>query len=193
MWNCVCVFCFDAVLLFFYLLHKLGICGCICEAACQIIWACFSSCFHIWECCCTFLSLKLHKIKRRRRRVRIRVNQKFFSETGEYYPDDEQLPYHFPVSERISRSFSRRRRDYKGSHLRKSLKPRKDHARVEISRDLSYRNKRNHSSEDPSYASNAIKHGNYRGTVHDIKVTSTSKFARKGINNKKKVILRRRC
>jgi hypothetical protein len=51
----------------------------------------------------------------------------------------------------------------------------------------------NHSIRDQSYTSNAnIKHGNYKGTIHDIKVTQTSKFARKGMNNKKKVIRKKK-
>jgi hypothetical protein len=119
------------------------------------------------------------------------MNQNFYSTTGEEYID-ESLSYDFPASE-ISRSFSRRRRDYKGCHLRKSLKPKRGHAQVEISRNLSYKNKMNHSIRDQSYTSNAnIKHGNYKGTIHDIKVTQTSKFARKGMNSRKKVIRRQK-
>lgn len=113
------------------------------------------------------------------------MNQKFYTTTGEEYID-ESLSYQFPASAELSRSFSRRRRDYKGSHLRKSLKPKRGHSQIEISRELSYnKNKRNHSIRDFSYRSNAnTKHGNYKG----IKVTQTSKFARKGMNNRKRVI-----
>lgn len=114
----------------------------------------------------------------------------YFNDADDY--TDESLSYHFPTSAKIYRSFSRRRRDYKGSHLRKSLQPRKHHARIEISRDLRYRSKRNHSSRDPSYTSNAIEHGNHVGTVHDIKVTRTSKFARKGINKNTSAFPRKR-
>lgn len=115
------------------------------------------------------------------------MNQKVYSTSEEDYVD-ESLSYDFPTSE-ISRSVSRRRRDYKGSHLRKSLKPKRGHAQVEISRDLSYnKNRRNHSSRDHNYTSNAdIKH-----TGHEIKVTQTSKFARKGMSNRKKVVRRQR-
>ncbi|KAJ1388117.1 hypothetical protein SESBI_39382 [Sesbania bispinosa] len=121
------------------------------------------------------------------------LNQNFYSKTREdYCTDDECLSYHFPTSAKINRSFSHRRRDYKSSHLRKSLRPRKGHAQVEIRRDLSYKSKRNHSSGDPNYTSSAIKHGNHRGTVHDIKITHTSKFARKGINNRKRVLGKKR-
>ena len=126
------IFCFLAVLLFLYVLHKLGIFRCLCHSACKLIWACFSSCFHIWVYSCTFLCVKLHNVKRRRRR-------KFRMEMNEEEYIDESLSYHFPASAELSRSFSRRRRDYKGHHLRKSLKPKKGRAQVEISRDFSYK------------------------------------------------------
>ncbi|KAL2339781.1 hypothetical protein Fmac_007721 [Flemingia macrophylla] len=176
------------VLLFLYLVHKLGVCGCLCRSSCKMIWACFSSCFHVWEYSCTFLCVKLHRLKRRR--VGRGMNQEFYFKNGEDLIN-ESLSYHFPTSVRSSRSISRRR-DYKGSHLKRSLQPRQHLARVEISRDLRYRNKRNHSSGDPSYTTNAIKHGNYTGTVHDIKVIRTSKFARKSVNKRKRVLPRRR-
>ncbi|KAL5075970.1 hypothetical protein RYX36_014954 [Vicia faba] len=175
------------VLLFFYVLHKLGVFKCLCYSACKITWACCSTCFHIWEYSCTFLCVKLHNVKRkRRRRVRMGMHKKFYSTSEEDYVD-ESLSYDFPTSD-ISRSFSRRRRDYKGSHLRKSLKPKRGHAQVEISRDLSCnKNRRNHSIRDHSYTSNDnIKHAG-----HEIKVTQTSKFARKGMSNRKKVIVKR--
>lgn len=105
---------------------------------------------------------------------------------------DESLSYHLPVSAELSRSFSRRRRDYKGHHLRKSLKPKRGRSQVEISRNFSYKNKSNHIIRDPCCSSNVIKHGNYKGMVHDIKVTQTSKFARKCMNNRKRVIRRQR-
>lgn len=181
--------CFLAVLLFLYLLHKLGIFGCLGRTVCKMMWTCFSCCFHVCEYSCTFLCVKLQRLKRKRRKVR---NQKFYSTTGEDYTD-ESLSYHFPVPAEISRSFSSRRRGYRGSHLRKSLGPRNYHSRVEISRNLSYyKNKRNHSSGNTSHTSNAIKHDNHKGTVHDIKVTRTSKFARKGVNNRKRVLQRQR-
>lgn len=120
------------------------------------------------------------------------MDQNFHSRTEEDY-SDESLSYHSPISPERSKSFSRRRRDYKSHHLRKSLQPRRGHAQVEISRDLSYyKNKRNHSSGDPSYSRSDIKHDNQRSTVHDIKVTRTSKFARKGVSNRKRVIRIRR-
>ncbi|CAJ1940109.1 unnamed protein product [Sphenostylis stenocarpa] len=179
------------VLLFLYLVHKLGICGCLCRSSCKMIWACFSSCFYVWEYSCTFLCMKLHSMRRTRRRVRMHMNQNFYFKTGEEDYTDESLSYHFPTPAKMSRSISRRR-DYKASQLRKSLQPRRHHARVEISRDLRYKSKRNHSLGEPSYTSNAIKRGNHMGTVNDIKVTHTSKFAKRGITRRKRVLPRQR-
>jgi len=188
------MFCLFAVLLFLYLVHKLGICGCLCRSSCKMIWACFSSCFHVWEYSCTFLCIKLQNIRttrRIRRRVRMDMKKIFYFKTGEEDYTDESLSYHFPISAKMSRSISRRR-DYKASHLRKSLQPRRHHARVEISRDLRCKSKRNHSVGEPSYTSNAFKHGHHIGTVNDIKVTRTSKFARKGISRRNRVLPRQR-
>ncbi|XP_047159009.1 uncharacterized protein LOC124829526, partial [Vigna umbellata] len=135
--DCSMVYC---ILLFFYLVHKLGICGCICRCSCKKIWACL----------------------------------------GKLY-SGESLSHHFPTRTKISRSISRNR-DYKASHTRKSLEPRRHHARVEISRDLRCKSKRNHSLGEPSFTSNAIKHDNHIGTSNHIKVIRTSMFARKGIS-----------
>lgn len=57
---------------------------------------------------------------------------------------------------------------------------------------LVIKNQSNHIFRYPSCSSNVIKHGNYKGMVHDIKVTQTSKFARKGMNNRNRVIRRQR-
>ncbi|ESW15788.1 hypothetical protein PHAVU_007G102200 [Phaseolus vulgaris] len=182
------------VLLFFYLVHKLGICGCLCRSSCKMIWACFSSCFHVWEYSCTFLCIKLNNIRRARRirrRFRMDMKKNFYFKTGEEDYTCERLSYNFPTSAKLSRSILRSR-DYKASHLRKSLQPRRHHARVEISRDLRCKSKRNHSLGEPSYTSNAFKHGNHIGTVNDIKVTRTSKFARKGISRRNRVLPRQR-
>jgi len=186
------MFCLFAVLLFFYLVHKLGICGCLCRSSCKMIWACFSSCFHVWEYSCTFLCIKLHNIRRTRRirrKVRMDMKKKFYSGEEDY--SGESLSHHFPTSAKRIRSISRSR-DYKASHLRKCLEPRRHHARVEISRDLRCKSKRNHSLGEPNFTSNAIKHGNHIGTINDIKVIRTSKFARKGISRRNRVLPRQR-
>lgn len=84
-----------------------------------------------------------------------------------------------PTKMEFSRSLSRRMRDYRGVHLRKSLRPRSHRIRVGLSRDSEYGHERN-----------LIKHGNHVSTVHSIRVTHTSKFVRKGINLRGKVYRR---
>ncbi|KAK3230616.1 hypothetical protein Dsin_002497 [Dipteronia sinensis] len=73
------------VLLFFYLLYKLGICGYIGHSLCRISWACLVSWFSFWEYCCTFLWVKLIKLKRRNRRRNI--EEEFDSGEEEYYDE----------------------------------------------------------------------------------------------------------
>ena len=184
----VCLCCLLAVLLFLYLVHKLGICGCLCRSSCKMMWTCFSSCFHVWEYSCTFFCIKMNNTRktRRTRRVRVDMNKNFYIKTGKEDYSDESI-----TSAKMSRLISRRR-DYKAFHLRKSLQPKRHHARVEIRRDLRYKSKRNRSLGVPSYASNAIRNGNHIGTVNDIKVSHTSKFARKGITRRKRVMRRKR-
>ncbi|KAJ7965529.1 Pre-mRNA-splicing factor 38A like [Quillaja saponaria] len=111
----------------------------------------------------------LHWINRKTRKHRRDIREKFGNTSEEFY-SDESFSYQAPRHMEVIRSFSRRKRDYKNSQLRRSLRPRSHHARVEISRDLGYRHKRS----DP------IKHGKHGGIVHDIKVTQKSKFVHKG-------------
>ncbi|MED6170201.1 hypothetical protein PIB30_028716 [Stylosanthes scabra] len=144
-----------AVLLFFYLLNKLGIFGCILRGLCKIIWACCSSYCCIWEYACAFLCAKLHR--RRRRRLRNKINNRLYFATEGDYSDES-------ISDRL-----RRRRDYKNSHLRKSLRVRNDgHARVQIS---SYNSKKMHHENN-----NPMKHCDYKGNVHDIKLHSPKRY-----------------
>ncbi|CAL0319401.1 unnamed protein product [Lupinus luteus] len=167
-----------------------SVCGPTWDLVCYIENFCIANLFKL---ALVLVLVYIERVKRKRRRVRVQKLQKLYSTTDEDY-SDESLSYHIPISseEISSRSFSHRR-GYKSSHLRKSLRPRNYHARVEISRNLSYKNKRNHSHSigDTSHTSDSIKYGNHRSTVHDIKVTRTSKFARKGVNNRTKVLQRR--
>ncbi|XWS21660.1 hypothetical protein CRYUN_Cryun30bG0073500 [Craigia yunnanensis] len=78
-----------------------------------------------------------------------------------------------------SKSLSGRWRDYRGVHLRKSLRPRSHRIKVGISRDALYKRK-------------PTKHGNHVNTVHDIRVTHTSKFAQKSANYRGRVHRSRR-
>lgn len=110
--------------------------------------------------------------------------------TSEQDYNDESLSYHGLGPREVSRSFSHRRKDYRGSHLRNSLRPRSHHARLRISGDPSYRyKKRNHIGEDLNYESiSAIRHGNSNNIAHDLKVVRTSKFVkRRGMKTKRRV------
>lgn len=164
-------FFFLAVLLFFYLLYKLGICKCISRCLCRMIWASFASCFHALECCCTFMCVKLHLLKRMNRRQKTVVIEVFDTSDDDDEEDGSLFPYHAPNHMEKSRSVSRRRRDYRGAHLRKSLRPRKRNIRAGISRDLVYGNRRNYIKHDD---------GNVSRDNHLIRITRTSKVVHKG-------------
>ena len=175
-----------AVLLFFYLLHKLGICECICHSLCKMVWACIASCFHAWEYCCIFLCVKLRKLKRVNREHRRDIEEEFDTSEDEYDMgeedyDDESFSNHVHRHMEMSRSVSHKWKDYRGAHLRKSLRPRSHRIRVEVSRDSIHSGRRNH-----------IKHRKHASTVHDIRVTRTSKFVHKGRNHRGEVVNHRR-
>ncbi|KAG4147703.1 hypothetical protein ERO13_D05G239100v2 [Gossypium hirsutum] len=154
------------VLLYLYLLYKVGICQCIAHGLCRMVWGCISCWFSSWEFCCTFLCHKLRNIKRIDRRRRRPRQRKRVTDTSE---DDESFSYGSSRPMEVSNhSVSSRLRNYKGVHLRKSLRPRNHRINVGISRDALYKRK-------------PIKHIN---TVHDIRVTHTSRFAHKGSSYK---------
>ena len=159
------------VLLFFYLLCKLGICNCIGRSLCKMVWACFISCFSAWEYCCTFLCVKLPRLKRTNRgHIKdFQVSDSSCDEEG----DSEIFSYNARRPMEVRRPPSRPWRDHRASHLRKSLRPRSHQIRVGISRDSVHSSRRN-----------SIKHDNYINTVHGIRVTRTSKFVQKGLSFK---------
>ncbi|XP_059630312.1 protein HAPLESS 2 [Cornus florida] len=157
---------FYFVLLFFYLLYKLGICQCVGRTLCKSTWAFFAIYFSVCDYCCTFLCYKLRMLKQIHRKHRRRARE-FDTGTSEQGS--------FSSHHRLSRHVKDRRRslrDYRGDHLRRSLRPRSHRIRVGISGDSVYVNKRN-----------PIRHGHHGSTVHDIRVTKTSKFAHKSANH----------
>ncbi|KAF5444740.1 hypothetical protein F2P56_033847 [Juglans regia] len=152
------------VLLFFYLLEKVGLCQCIIHSLCKIVWACISSCFHAWEYCCIFLWVKLHKLKRVNR---THLEEEFDTSEEEY--DDGSFSYHMSRSMDVNKSPSHRWRSHRGAYLRKCLRPRSHRIQVAIGRDSIHGGR-----------GNAIKHWKNGTAIHDIRVTRTSKFAHKG-------------
>ena len=160
-----------AVLLFFYLLQKLGICECMIQCLCRMVWACLASCFGALEYCCIFLWVKLHKLKRVHRKHTRDIEDEFDTISDEEFDDDESISYHAPMD--VSGSISHRWRDHRGARMRKSLRPRSHRIQVGISRDSIYGGR-----------VNLLKHGSpIKAVDHDdIRVIRTSKFANKGRN-----------
>lgn len=161
---------FYFVLLFLYSLYKLGICQCFARTLCKTVWACFATCFFAVEHGCTFLCYKLPKLKRKYRKRKRDIERFNSSSTDE---EDRTFPYHVPRHMEDKRSLSRHWKDYRGDHLRRSLRPRSHRVRVGIRGDSVHVNKRN-----------SMKYGHHGRTVHDIRVTRTSQFAQKGANYK---------
>ncbi|KAF5725315.1 hypothetical protein HS088_TW23G00036 [Tripterygium wilfordii] len=159
------------VLLFLYLLQKLGICQCVGWSLCKFLWACLASWFSIWEYCCTFLLVKVLRLKRRNRERRQSNFEEFDTSTEEDLYD-ESFSSRVPRRE-LSSLQSRRLRDYKRVHLRRSLRPRSHRIQVGISTDSKYGSRRN-----------SFRPSNH---VHSIRVTQTSKFVRKGPNYSSRV------
>ncbi|PSS31893.1 Pre-mRNA-splicing factor 38A like [Actinidia chinensis var. chinensis] len=127
-----------------------------------MVWACFANCFSVLEYGCTYLCYKLPTLKRKHRRHKRDIEEFITSSTedDEMEAEDKSFSYHMP---------RRSRRDYKGDHLRRSLRPKSHRVQVGIRGDSTYVSKRN-----------SIKNGHHGRSVHDIRVTQTSKFARKG-------------
>ncbi|KAF8404070.1 hypothetical protein HHK36_008947 [Tetracentron sinense] len=169
---------FYIVLLFFYLLYNTGICGCVGRSLCKMLWACFASCFSACEYGCMFLWIKLKMLKQMKRE-HIRDIEEFDSSEDEF--TDESLSSHMPRAIEFRRSLSHRSREFRRTHLRRSLRPRSHRIRVGISRDSVYVNGRS-----------PINRGRHVSAVHNIKVTQTSKFVQKGANMNSRIYHRRR-
>ncbi|XP_059629973.1 uncharacterized protein LOC132272925 [Cornus florida] len=117
-------------------------------------------------------STSIHWKHRRRAR-------EFDTSTGEQELEEGSFSshHHLPRHMKDRRSL----RDYRGDHLRRSLRPRSHRIRVGISGDSVYVNKRN-----------PIRHGHHGSTVHDIRVTKTSIFAHKSANHSGAIHRRRK-
>ncbi|CAL9145566.1 unnamed protein product [Musa hybrid cultivar] len=150
------------VLLFLYLLHKIGFCQCIGRGACKMLRACFMSCFSTCEYACMFVWFKLKNVKQMKEERLKRMEQDYGSTSSD---DDleESVLY-----ARTLRSLSQRSRERRRMHLERSLRPRSHRVRVGISKHSIYIN------EDPRK-----RHG-HGSILQKIKVTHTSKFAQKG-------------
>ncbi|KAK3000176.1 hypothetical protein RJ639_023649 [Escallonia herrerae] len=159
------------VLLFFYLSYKLGVCECIGRTLCKMVWACFATCFSIWEYGCYFFCYKLPLMKRKRRRRQKDIEESdIWSTSGGGGSSSYRVPLkHIEQRRPLPRQWT----DYKGDRLRRSLRPRSHRTRVAITGDLRHRHHHHHRH----------RHG-HASMVNDITVTRTSMFAQKGSNSK---------
>ncbi|KAK8580230.1 hypothetical protein V6N12_070513 [Hibiscus sabdariffa] len=86
------------VLLYLYLVYKVGICQCIAHSLCRMAWRCISCWFSSWQLCCNFLCNKLRNVERIDRRRRRRVIETQFDSSEDYEnrdheDDDRSLSY----------------------------------------------------------------------------------------------------
>ncbi|KAK1288608.1 hypothetical protein QJS10_CPB19g00149 [Acorus calamus] len=159
---------FYIVLLFIYLLHKIGICGCIGRSICKISCACFtSSCFSACEYWYLFLWVKFKRMNRDHRWSNI---EDYYLSSNEDDLTNERLSYlEAPKVVRFRRSLSVRSKERRRLELRRSLRPRSHQINVGISRNSVF-----FDDELPRKRPRHVR------TVRDVKVTQTSRFLRKG-------------
>ncbi|KAF7019725.1 hypothetical protein CFC21_032876 [Triticum aestivum] len=161
------------VLLFFYVVCKLGICRCVCHVISKILCSCLSCSSSACKHGCARLCNKMRSIKRQRqRRPRRRrprhdndIEQGHFSQSDSDSPEDTTTTTWHRHGESERSSMSRRR-----VYLERSLRPRNHRVTVGASRhsDISIKE-----GKEPR-----VNH-RHDGSDHGIKVTHTSRFARK--------------
>lgn len=154
------------VLLFVYLLYKIGCWQCVCKGACRMLWQCLVSCYWSCERGCMFVWFKLKNAKEDRRRRRMEAYE--LSSSG--FGSDESISHvRSPRSVRFARSLSQRSRERRRIQLERSLRARSHRVRVGISQHSVRIN-----GEEPR---RLHRHGD---VLHDVKVTHTSRFVQKG-------------
>ncbi|GAA0148655.1 hypothetical protein LIER_08038 [Lithospermum erythrorhizon] len=171
---------FYFVLVFFYLLKKLGIFHCIFHIIDRLVKSCFSTCFYGLECCCTSICSILDKHNQRRRKkkemdVELAVSgDEDCEESSSYRGRHRRRDGHG----RISSYRGRHRRDGHGrsglkqDYLGQSLKPRSHGTWVEISRNSEHL-KKGHGNIDSEHTKQTSS------PSHLVRVTRTSNFANK--------------
>ncbi|KAK9096096.1 hypothetical protein Sjap_021593 [Stephania japonica] len=164
------------VLLFFYLLYKTGICGCLCRSLCRMLWTCMVSWFSIWEYVCAFLCCKTRNmVRQRHHKTHMREMEEYYYSTDTDDFADGSFSYHMPRRQWESPNFLyNRSTQCRRVRFKRSLRPRNHRVRVGISRNGVYMSRA---------GARPFKYGRDLGsTVHNIKVTQTSRFVRKGGN-----------
>ncbi|XP_024311307.1 uncharacterized protein LOC106865550 [Brachypodium distachyon] len=162
-----------AVLLFFYLTYKLGICSCVCHGTCAMLRACISCSSSACKKGCTLVCNKMRTVKRARqeRRRCFRgdddIEGRFYSGSSDCESEDTARHRYAARSGHSERSLSRRSGDRRKVYLERSLRPRNHRVMVGISRH-------------PDILDRRVNHRHERALHHGIKVTHTSPFVHKG-------------
>lgn len=163
-----------AVLLFFYLSYKLGICQCICHGICRSIWACFATCFSMLECCCTFLCFKLQKHNYRRRRRRGQDIEELAISSDEEDCEgniSSRGKSEIETEGRRRRLRSHRGKENKEEYLRRALRPKSHRTLIRLSSGDSFVFKKKNSRKNDDHHISPLQH---------IRVTKSCKLSQKG-------------
>ncbi|KAM0875585.1 hypothetical protein ACQ4PT_036700 [Festuca glaucescens] len=157
------------VLVFFYLLYKLGICRCVCHGVCTIVWSCISCSFSACTNGCAIACVKMRDVRRARRKRRRRshgdIEENSYLSSSDSESEDCTRHRTARRGDKSGRSLSQRSGDRKRVYLERSLRTRNHRVTVSIGRRCEVADEKGH------------------GTVlqrHGVKVTHTSRFAHKG-------------
>ncbi|XP_051230795.1 uncharacterized protein [Lolium perenne] len=157
------------VLVFFYLVYKLGICRCVCHGVCTIVWSCISCSFSACKNGCAIACVKMRDVRRARRKRRRRshgdIEENSYLSSSDSESEDCTRHRTARRGDKSGRSLSRRSGDRKRVYLERSLRTRNHRVTVGIGRRCEVADEKGHGT--------VLQH-------HGVKVTHTSPFAHKG-------------
>lgn len=163
------------VVVFFYLTYRLGICACVCQGMCRMVWSCVANSFSACESGCMLACNKMRNAKRARQKQKRRrscdIEDCFYSSSSGNESEDTTRQRYIARSSDSERSFSRRSGDRRKVYLERSLRPRNHRFMVGISRH-----------DDSVIVDRKEPRVNHRHerALDKIKVARTSRFVRKG-------------
>ncbi|CAM0911293.1 unnamed protein product [Alopecurus aequalis] len=148
------------VLLFFYLVYKLGLCACFCHVVRTIVCS-FISCS--FSACTSGCSIACHKMRSARRK---RTRGSHSDDIEEYLSSSSSDSESEDAARR--RLFARRSGERRRVYLERSLRPKNHRVTVGVTRQYDVAEPRVNHGHD-----SLLRH-------HSVKVTRTSQFAHKG-------------
>ncbi|KAM3391863.1 hypothetical protein ACQJBY_013156 [Aegilops geniculata] len=176
------------VLLFFYVVYKLGICRCVCRVISKILCSCVSCCSSACKHGCARLCNKMRSIKdaRRRRPRRRRPRHDNDVEQGHFSSSDSDSLEDTTTTRHRHRHGTARHGGSEGSsvsrrrvYLERSLRPRNHRVTVGVSRRSDVVIKEGKEPTRVSHRHDGSESDRVPHHHHGIKVTHTSRFARK--------------